>query len=227
MILADFISLFFPKVCDACAQPLIRGEEVICTQCLLELPRTDSHILSNKPLEAKFYGKININKAYSFLYFRKDGNVQNLLHNLKYKGKPYIGEFVGKLFARELKDLDHIRCIDLIIPVPLHQSKLRRRGYNQSEHFALGLSSGLELPMDTEALKRIIKNTTQTKKSRLERWQNVENVFHVQKPEMVAGKHVLLADDVVTTGATLEACAIQLFSAGAKEVTVATIAMAV
>lgn len=226
-MLKDFLFIFFPRLCDACNKPLVKGEEIICTHCLHDLPRTRSHIENLENLTAKFYGKLNISAVYSFLYFRKHGPVQQLLHRLKYQHKPEIGQFLGRLYGSEISETVNNQQFDLIIPVPLHKARQRRRGYNQSEHFSIGLSKILEIPVDSISLIRSFKSQTQTNKNRQERWDNVKDIFHVKNPERVKDKRILLTDDVMTTGATLEACAQKLYSAGASEITIATIAVAI
>ena len=149
-----------------------------------------------------------------------------MLHQLKYKGAKDLGEHLGNRYGSILQEHHYHEQFDLIVPVPLHKYKLRKRGYNQAEHFAIGLADAMEVPTKANVLIRTINTTTQTRKDRLNRWQNVEQVFDVTKPEQVAGKRILVVDDVLTTGATLEACAVALLAAGATEVSIATIAAA-
>lgn len=227
-MLLDFFSLFFPHLCEACDEPLAKGEEILCTHCLHQLPRTNAHRKADKHLTAKFYGKLNINEVFSFLYFRKRGAIQQLLHRLKYKNKPEIGVFLGKLYGSELTGtFINLSEYDFIVPVPLHKSRQRRRGYNQSEKFSNGLGEALNIPVNSSSIKRLHKSQTQTRKTRQQRWENVKDIFSIPHPEEIRGKKILLTDDVVTTGATLEACAQQLFRAGAFKISVITIAVAV
>ena len=226
-MLQDLISLFFPQLCEACDKPLVKGEEIICSHCHHMLPRTDNSEALQKLLTSKFYGKVEINEVFAFLYFRKHGSVQKLLHSLKYRHKPEIGEFLGRLYGNELVTQDKGFVYDYIIPVPLHKSRERRRGYNQSEFFSRGLGSSLQIPVDTSLLHRKFKSTTQTNKSRQERWDNVKDIFIVSHPEKLQGKNILLTDDVMTTGATLEACSLKLKEAGVNQISVATIAVAI
>lgn len=226
-IFTDFTGLFFPRTCEACDGALIKEEEVICSNCLHNLPRTRSHIYKLDSLNAKFYGKIDVKHTWSFLYFKKDTPVQRLLHRLKYENKPEVGYFLGRLFATELKREFNELTFDAIIPVPLHKTRQKRRGYNQSEHFALGLGEMLNLPVDTVSIKRMRKSQTQTNKSRMERWENVSDIFEVQDGAQIRNKAILVVDDVMTTGSTLEACMQKLMQSGAREISVATIAVAV
>ncbi|MHC2990566.1 hypothetical protein OB13_02805, partial [Pontibacter sp. HJ8] len=213
--------------CYACDNPLARGEKYICTDCNVKLPYTNFHVhgaTELNTLQQRFWGKVPVRFAFAYLYFRPKGRVQRLLHRLKYKGAQELGEQLGKRYGALLSDHRYADQFDLILPVPLHRLKLRRRGYNQSDGFAKGLSDALKVEWSSSILVRNTDTATQTKKSRLDRWQNVEKVFEVKKPELVKGKRVLLVDDVLTTGATLEACAVVLLESGCQEVSVATIA---
>ncbi|MDH4058096.1 MAG: ComF family protein [Cyclobacteriaceae bacterium] len=171
-------------------------------------------------------GRIQLKYALAFLRFRKTGVVQHLLHQLKYNNHPEIGVRLGKLYAKELVESGFDIAFDMIIPIPLHRSRKRRRGYNQSEKFAEGLSEFLQIPWDEEIVERRIKTTTQTHKSKIERWENVKDVFFIKYPERIFGKRILLVDDVITTGATLEACGHQLLKHGCLELSIACIAEA-
>ena len=225
----DLLSLLFPRSCYACDGAMARGEKYICTKCSVKLPYTDSHVhgaTELNPLQRRFWGKVPVRFAFSYLYFQPKGRVQRMLHKLKYKGAQELGEHLGQRYGSLLSEYAYAAHFDVVVPVPLHKYKLRRRGYNQSESFSRGLADAMQLPHNTRVLLRILDTSTQTKKSRLDRWQNVEQVFRVQQPELVQGRHILLVDDVMTTGATLEACAVALLAAGAAEVSVATIAAA-
>lgn len=225
----DLLSLLFPETCYACSGSLARGEKYICTNCSVKLPYTDFHVhgaTELNPLQRRFWGKVPVRFAFSYLYFRPKGRVQRLLHQLKYKGAKELGEHLGQRYGSLLSDFQYNNQFDVIVPVPLHKYKLRRRGYNQAEWFAKGLSKSMRLPYHGKVILRTTHTGTQTRKSRLDRWHNVEQVFEVDRPEQVQGRHVLLVDDVLTTGATLEACARALLAAGATEVSIATIAAA-
>jgi ComF family protein len=223
-IFADFISLFYPRHCFACNMGLAKGEETVCSACMLELPRTDYHKNLENALFMRLQGRVPLQFATSFFLFRKGGKVQRLLHQLKYNNHPEIGETLGRVYGEELRQHDFHERIDSIIPVPLHASRKRRRGYNQSTEFGKGLSASLAKPCQEDVLVRITKTETQTKKTKLMRWQNVKEVFHVAKPEQLRQKNVLLVDDVITTGATIEACVEMLLEAGCKSVSIASIA---
>ncbi len=221
----DFWGLFYPRICPACDNPLVRNEEFICTSCLMDLPRTNFHKDPENEVAQMFWGRVNVENASAFLYFQKKSKVQHLLHKLKYKGDKDIGRFLGRLAGNELKETP-FEHIDLIIPLPLHPKKQKIRGYNQSEMIAQGIGEVLGKKIETGVLIRKIANTTQTRKHRYERWLNVEEVFEVVNHEKIANKHVLLVDDVVTTGATLEASAGELLKAENTKVSIVTVAKA-
>lgn len=223
-IVTDFISLFYPRYCFACDQGLAKGEETVCSACMLELPRTQYHIDPENALMKRLQGRVQLQFAVAFFLFRKRGKVQRLLHQLKYNNHPEVGETLGQVYGEELRQHYFDQRVDLIIPVPLHVSRKRKRGYNQSAEFGNGLSKSMNKPCREDVLVRITKTETQTKKTKLMRWQNVREVFYVTKPEHVQQQNILLIDDVITTGATIEACAHMLLEAGCKSVSVASIA---
>ncbi|UPL48987.1 ComF family protein [Hymenobacter sublimis] len=227
-LLADFVGLVFPQVCLACQDPLTRGEDHLCTPCRAQLPYTDYHRLpaEDNPLARRFWGKLPIEHAFSYLRFQKHGRVQHLLHQLKYRGQQDVGRVLGRWYGQELAEAGFSTAFDLILPVPLHARKLAQRGYNQADSFAQGLATGLGCPWQADGLRRITGTESQTRKNRLERWQNVAEVFEVAQPVLVASQRILMVDDVLTTGATLEACAAVLLAAGAATVSIATIATA-
>jgi ComF family protein len=227
-LLSDFVSLLFPRVCLACDEPLARGEDHICTNCRAQLPYTDYHRLppAQNPLARRFWGKIPVKHTLSYLRFLRHGRVQHLLHQLKYQGQQDVGRVLGHWYGQELAEAGFTTEFDLIVPVPLHPRKLAKRGYNQADSFAEGLSTGLGMPWHATALQRTTHTSSQTRKNRLQRWQNVATVFEASDSTAVVGQRVLIVDDVLTTGATLEACAAALLAAGAAEVSVATIATA-
>lgn len=219
----DFLDLFYPQNCEACTEPLVGNETVICTKCQLNLPRTNSHKIEIPALSHKFAGKVPLKSIFSFLKFEKQGKVQRLLHGLKYGNKPEIGQFLGRLFGQEL--LDTGLTFDLIIPIPLHSRKLAQRGYNQSDKLAEGLSEGLKTAWTSEAMIRQVFTETQTGKGRVERFENVSGIFLVKDASIIQGKHIAVVDDVMTTGSTIESAVAELLQKGAKEVSVLTIAV--
>lgn len=224
-ILEDFVGLFFPKVCPACGFNLFRNEKCICTRCLYHLPKTNFEKIKDNPVAMIFWGRVQIELATSFFYFNKGSKFRKLVHKLKYKGATDIGFELGCQFGLRLAESD-FNTIDVIIPVPLHPEKFKKRGYNQSEYIASGIAHVLKKELNTSALVRTLSSSTQTRKTRFERWQNVENIFEVQKPNELINKHVLIVDDVITTGSTLEACAIAIKKINNTKVSIATLATA-
>lgn len=224
---SDFLALFYPQLCCSCGQPLLKGEEVICTFCRYYLPKTHYHLERNNAIEKHFWGRVEITRAAACYFFQKGSRVQHLIHQLKYKGKTEVGITLGKIYGHDLLQSVDYRTVDLIVPVPLHKSKELRRSYNQADLFAEGLSMAMDIPWSKRALERTVATETQTHKTRFERWENVGSVFRATQPDDLNGKHVLLADDVITTGSTLEACAQTILSAGDTRVSIATIACAV
>jgi ComF family protein len=191
-----------------------------------ELPVTGFHLDPGNPLAEGFWGRVWLEQAVAWFYFRKGSAFQEVLHHLKYNHRPDIGIFLGKQFGYELRRSPVFVKPDLILPVPLHRRKQRSRGYNQSEMIARGLSEAMEIPYDGKALVKSRITSTQTRKSRFERWVNVSGKFEVRSAETIAGLHVLIVDDVVTTGATLEACAEVLLKVPGVKVSVAAVAWA-
>lgn len=224
--LDDLISLVYPEVCLCCEGPLVKGEDAICTRCIIDLPRTNYHADACNPMAAKFIGRLNLDHALAFLRFRKKGNVQRLLHALKYQGHREIGIKLGRVYGHQLCKSIATSHYDVITSVPLHISRLRQRGYNQSDEWGRGISQATGIPFESNVLVRGHKTETQTKKTKLNRWRNVEKIFYVKNHDLIVGKKVLLVDDVVTTGATLESCAVALLNAGCKSVGLACIAFA-
>ena len=223
-VITDFVSLLYPRYCFACEEGLVKGEEIICSGCKLELPRTNYHLDPGNALFKRLNGRIPLKFGGAYFLFRKGGKVQHLLHELKYNNHPEIGFTLGEVYGQELGQLPDHR-FSLIIPVPLHPSRKRKRGYNQSEEFAKGLSKQMAIPY-LDALVRTTKTETQTRKTKLKRWQNVSEVFEVKDPSQVENQHVLLVDDVITTGATIEACAQILLASGCSSISIASIAYA-
>jgi ComF family protein len=205
-LLNDFLSLFFPKTCLACGNSLYGNEEIICLKCILHLPETNFHREKINPVSQVFLGRIPIELASAYCYYKKGGVVQKLIHQLKYRGHAEIGNYFGKLYGSKLIENPAYKEVDAIIPIPLHNKKLSKRGFNQAEKFAQGLSESMNIDVNTRIVSRVKATSTQTKKSRYNRWENVEHMFEVSGPLQHKGKHFLLVDDVITTGATMEAC---------------------
>lgn len=224
---SDLLSLFSPPTCCACGTALVRGEQMMCTHCLMKLPKTNFHKVRDNMIEKSFWGRIRIERATSFFFFMKGSNFQHILHSLKYKGRSDIGVYLGKRFGNELVTQPDFRHFDRIIPVPLHADKLKKRGYNQSEMIAHGMSKAMGIPVDNKTLVRSTFTETQTKKNRIERWENVKSVFSANPVVNLMDQHVLLVDDVLTTGATIEGCAQALLDKNPTvKISVATLAYA-
>ncbi len=224
--LRALFSLFYPNVCMACNGTLAAGEDLICIGCMVGLPKTQFHTDANNPVAQAFWGRVPLHAAAAYYYFEKGGNVQHLLHNLKYNGQKALGQKVGMLYGSELKENDWFGTVDKVLPVPLHKRKQRQRGYNQSEFFAVGMATALGAHTDTTTLIKTIATQSQTKKSRAERIANVKEVFKLNNPDSLKNKHVLLVDDVITTGATIEACVNVLAQVEGIKISVASIAYA-
>jgi ComF family protein len=225
-VFSDFLSLIYPRICMACGKSLMKYEKCICTFCMYHLPRTDFHKDHENAVSKLFWGKISIEQAAAFLYFHKKGKVQHLMHQMKYKGKSEIGVYIGKLYGKELLISDWVSTINYIVPVPLHPKKQKIRGYNQSEMFATGLGEALKIPVDIHTLVKTTSTETQTKKSRFSRWENVKEVFAVQNADHFKNKHILLVDDVITTGATIESCVTKLLQTEGIKISIAAMAFA-
>ena len=204
--LNDFISLFYPRNCFGCGNQLVTNEKVLCTACHLNLPKTNFHLLKDNPINKVFWGRVEVESAASLYFYSKGGKVQNMIHQLKYKNHKEVGIYLGELLGNELRVSSLFKDVDLIIPIPLHKKKLRKRGFNQAEVFANGLGNAMNIVVDIHSVLRTIATSTQTKKGRYKRWENVNEIFKVINPDLLSGKHILLVDDVITTGATMEAC---------------------
>jgi ComF family protein len=209
-----------------CYSSIKRPEKNICLHCQVDLPKTNYHQYEDNELAQRFWGKVPLKYSWAYLKFTKQGKVQKALHKLKYGGQPLIGEQLGRWYGNDLRESGYQTEFDVIVPVPLHPDKLKKRGYNQSDTFASGLSQSLQIRWSADILLRSVANETQTRKKRMERWENVKEVFVIAAKESVADKRVLLVDDVVTTGATLEACVRVLLESGCPEVSIAAIASA-
>lgn len=224
--LYSFISLLFPRCCVVCGRPLAKGEECICAMCNINLPRTNYHLQKDNLVEQLFWGKIPLERATSFFFYRKGSDFRQILHQLKYGGQKEIGAIMGRYMASELTVSGFFEGIDVIIPVPLHKRKQRIRGYNQSEWIARGISAVTGICIDTEVIVRRKHTDTQTRKSTFERWENVDGIFELHHAESLKGKHLLVVDDVLTTGATTVACASRLMEIEGVRISVLTLAVA-
>ncbi|MGE5419470.1 MAG: ComF family protein [Chloroflexota bacterium] len=223
----DFLSLLFPRICYGCGNHLMRNEKVICTECQVVIPRTDYHNQPGNPVEQLFWGRCVITKAAAFSYYTRGSRIRKLIHNLKYNGIQEIGIELGSIYGNLLRSSGFLNDVDLILPVPLHPSRERKRGFNQSRLICEGISSVSGIEVLADALVRPVKTQTQTRRSRFERWTNVEGIFELRTPSELEGKHVLIVDDVITTGSTIEACVNELSKIDGVSVSVVALAYAV
>lgn len=225
-LINDFLSLIFPRYCEACEALLFKHERVICNKCVLGLPKSNFHLNAKNPIVMALGGRVPLQQATSLFVFEKDGKVQNLLHALKYENQQIIGELMGQTFYNDLKNSGFFEGIDRVIPIPLHKKKQKARGYNQSECFAKGISEKSGIALDTENFVREVETSTQTKKGKAERWANVKDAFALKDANAFKNKHVLLVDDVITTGATIEGAWQALRDVEGIKISVASIAYA-
>lgn len=221
----DLLNLLYPRLCHTCETELLTNEKVVCTKCIHELPVTNYHLENGNAVEKVFYGRVKVENATSLLLFEKKGMVQHLIHNLKYKGHEEIGEFLGAWMGNELKETESYKEITAVVPVPLHKSRLRERGYNQVEKFGKAIAEALEVPYIENVLVKKTASKTQTIKKRFARWGNMDATFLIENPSQLENTHILLVDDLVTTGATLEACAAKLLKIPGVKVSMATMAI--
>ncbi len=226
LFLDDFLGLFYPGLCITCGQRLVSQEKYVCLNCWQDLPVNHFHMEPDNKVAQLFWGRVWIEHATSFFSYRAGSKYQRLIHSMKYKGMKELGFEAGQRFGYVLNESAGFLSIDGLVPVPLHRRKQRRRGYNQSEWIARGLAEAMHKPVEAGYLFRKKHTPTQTKKNRMERWQNVEGIFDIYEPRALTGKHLLLVDDVVTTGATLEACAAELLKIDGVRVSIVTLAFA-
>lgn len=223
----DLCNFFFPRQCLGCGKKLLLREEALCLQCLSELPKTHFLNTPGNEMECRLWAHPNIRRASSLYLYEKGGKVSRILHGMKYHHQPRLCQQMGRLLAAELLPTGFFEGIDFLVPVPLHPARQRQRGYNQSELLCRGISLLTGIPVRTDLLQRIHNNTTQTHKSSSERWQNTQGLFAAtQPPHPLQNKHLLLVDDVFTTGATLSACITALTSQESIHISIATLAYA-
>ena len=225
-MIKNLLNLFFPEVCNACSNILLDNELHICTTCRHNLPVTDFHFNNPEFVKKLFYGNLNLENATALLRFQKKGITQQLMHNLKYRGQEHIGTVLGKWLGNELNSIESYNDIDVVVPVPLHKSKLRKRGYNQVTKFGQEIASAFKVDYNDTTLIKTRSLKTQVFKKRLARWSAIDEVFDISDSQSLQNKHILLVDDIITTGATMEACANQLNKIPNIKLSIAAMAIA-
>jgi competence protein ComFC len=221
---SSIFNIFFPKTCACCEEQLVNNEIEICLKCRFDLPLTNFTNEANNMVEKTFHGRISIEFATALIFYKIKGISQKLIYQLKYKGRQEIGTCLGMWLGTELKNCERFKSVDFIVPVPLHPKKLRKRGFNQLTTFGKSISEILEVPFLDNVLIKKYGSDTQTLKHRIERWKNVNEIFYVTDLDIFKNKHVLLIDDVITTGATLEACALKLSMTKNIKISICTMA---
>jgi ComF family protein len=224
--ISDFARLIFPNNCAGCGEELFGSKNLLCWQCLKELPRTGFEKHENNPVAAIFYGRIPLQHAFSWLFYTKGSLAQMLIQQVKYRSNLDLGKYLGTIMAEAMLDANLYNDVDALVPLPLNRKKLAKRGYNQSMLICEGMSGVLGKPVETVAVIRSRFTETQTRKNRLQRWMNVEQVFDLKEAHNIERKHVLLVDDVITTGATMEACGHVLLQVPGLKLSLASLAMA-
>ena len=224
-MIKNLLNLFFPQICSACSNHLSDNELQICTNCRHQLPVTNFHDDPENAVHKMLYGRVKLEHATALLHFSKKGKVQQLMHNLKYRGQEAIGQRLGEWLGEELKLLKSYQSIDVVVPVPLHKSKLKVRGYNQVDKFGQALAVALNATYNPSVLIKTANTKTQVFKDRLKRQSNTNGHFDLVNTDNLKGKHVLLVDDIITTGATIEACASQLLKIEGLQLSLATMAI--
>lgn len=223
--LESFVNLVYPRTCCGCGSLLLADEFHVCLNCRILLPRTRFHKHRENQFTKIFWGRIPLETGTALYYFEKGSKVQRLIHQFKYRGNTELGFFLGSLLGHDIRGSPHYKEIDCVIPVPLHSKKQKQRGFNQSEVIARGIASCLSIPCHRHLLIRKQETSTQTRKNRYNRWQNVSDVFDTPDPSPLVNKSVLLVDDVITTGSTLEACAQKLLAVKGVKIWIATLAI--
>lgn len=226
-IFKNILSLFFDNSCPSCHKKLLLKDECICLKCLYSLPTTNNFATPGNEAETMLAGRFPFERIATYSKFTKDGTLQPLIHSLKYKNNKEVGYKLGRLLGKDIINSKFVESIDYIVPIPLHHKKLKKRGFNQSEVIAQGISMVTSIPISTDNLIRVIDNPSQTKLSKYNRWENVDGIFTLTTPSKYANKHILLIDDIITTGATIEASAKALLKAKHIKISVATIGEAI
>jgi ComF family protein len=222
---SPLLHFFFPHNCIGCGSDVIENESLLCLNCLNDLPHTNFALHANNPVEKKFWGRLALTSGMSEFYFSQDSIVQNMIHELKYHGNKKAGHYFGNMIGKSLLNSNRFH-VDVIVPLPLFERKEKARGYNQSEMICNGIAEIINKPLIKNNVIRQVFTETQTKKHRLERWKNVENIFFVARPSELEGKHILLVDDIITTGSTIEACGSEILKVKDAKLSIASFAIA-
>jgi len=225
-LFANLLSLLYPRLCVICGEPLIESEKFFCFACFLKLPRTYYHLIPENQAIERLAGKVSLEKASSYFYYSKGGIAQKLIAEIKYRGNRNLGEWIGAYLANDMISSGFFRGIDYLVPVPLHRSKEKKRGFNQAEKIAKGIALVTKIPLEINNVFREKANTTQTKKGLFDRWKNTQNLFNLKNTKLFKDKHILLIDDVLTTGSTLEALAQSLLKSKGIKISILTLAIA-
>jgi len=222
----SFFHLLFPHICNGCGSNILSEESMLCMRCISEMPETNFQLHINNPVEKIFWGRLPLISATAQYYFTKESLMQHLMHQLKYKGNKDLGRQLGRLMGTDLMETTRFNKIGALIPLPLFPAKEKRRGYNQATILCEGIAEIMRVPILKDVIIRTQHTATQTKKGRMERWQNMEGKFQLVNPAKIENKHVLLVDDVITTGATLEACGQELIKASRTKLSIASLCFA-
>ena len=227
MVLTDIkesiLHLLFPHVCETCGTDVIQQDHFICLKCHASLPKTEFHFYPNNPVEKIFWGRLPVTNVTAQYYFSKSSMMQHLMHQLKYRGNKELGIYLGRLMGHALNESNRFRFVDALIPLPLFPLKEKKRGYNQATVLCQGIAEVLAKPILKNVITRTTYTDSQTKKNRVQRWENMEGRFELVNAEVIKDKHILLVDDVITTGATLEACGAELLEAENVQLSIATL----
>ena len=223
----DLISLFYPKICPGCGMPMQRTENCICVYCLIKLPKTGFRPRTGNAVEHMFKGRLTLEQASSFMYFRKRGLARDLMHELKYNGGRELGFHLGGMFGSDVKESLKEHMPEMVTTVPLHRKKLLARGFNQSDEIAAGFAKSLGIPFVPDVLMRAVHTDSQTRRKRFDRWQNTSGSFVLKQAQAVGGKHIAILDDVITTGATIESCCHELIKAEGVKLSIFSLCYAI
>lgn len=220
----NFFHLIYPHFCEGCGSDALSTNHILCASCLADLPETGFSSIEENVIEKRFYGRLKLHAATAAFYFTQQSLMQHLMHQLKYKGNKQVGIYLGKLLGEQIKTSNRFNEVDVIIPLPLNPKREFKRGYNQATMIAQGVAEALNKPIIENAVVREVFTSTQTKQDRIHRFKNMDGVFATQNKAAINNKHILLIDDIITTGATIEACANIIIQQNCKALSVASVA---